>query len=729
VKRMLVLVTSTLMAALVSTTSGSQTTSLFPSAWYEAIRDTASGELPLVDFRNISNRFTGYTPSRGGDQIAEYIAGRVREYGLGEVSVEGFPSDGNTYYWTFLGEPSWDGEVGTLSMVKPHPEPLVDFTVDRAVLGRYSTSADVTADLIDVGDGTRPSDYDSKDVKGKIVLITGQAELAHARAVWERGAAGVVIFRPAAGEGGLAGGPSLGNRTGGPAVIPWRSPTGQTPAFVFSVPSASGVMLRQMLARGEHVTLHARVKATLGPGEYKQVTAAITGTDPAAKEVWIKGHDNYRNSGGLNNLSGVGAVIEVARVLNTLVAAGTLPRPTRTIRFLWSAEHFGDIVTMHKHPELRERVMTFFSVDMIGFNQEKVKAVPRLTRMPYSMPHFLSDVSEEFFRAVADSNMSSQRNSTAGSLANAFFAPTGTRDEMRYTVEEFWGPSDHEDMVEASIGVPSVEYGHPAHFATPQDDNVLSLDPTQMRRGVTIVATTGYYLASVRADGVPALATLVGANAQARMAKDARRAIDMMDGASDVQASYREGQNTLKQSLARELRTVETLRELGQSPAATSAVARVRRQLEALDAANETAFRDRVAQIAAEKKIALRDPAPTDAGRRLDAIVVTRNEKIRGPVNLFRPEYGAIWLAQKVNDPNFAMKLKIAQLGRFTGFEALNFVDGRRTLLDIRDMVSAEYGPIDAEVIDEYFRFLAKVGVVSLSPPSPSTGRSRGARR
>jgi hypothetical protein len=722
VKSVAVISLFVVVAILVSATSHSQTTSLVGPAVYQAIRDEASGELPLVDFRNISNRFAGFTPSKGGDQIAEYIAGRAREHGLSDVSIEGFPSDGKTWYWAFLGEPSWDAEAGTLSMVKPRGELLADFNVNRAVLGRYSTSADVTTELVDVGDGTTAADYAGKDVKGKIVLITGQAELAHTQAVWERGAAGVVIFRPAAGgEGGLASSPTLGNRTGGPAVVPWLSPTGQTPAFVFSVSSTSGVMLRQMLARGERVTLHARVKANIGAGEYKQVTAIIKGTDPSAKEVWIKGHDNYRNSGGLNNLSGVGAVIEVARVLNTLITAGTLPRPTRTIRFVWSAEHFGDIMTMHTHPELRQRVLSFFSVDMIGFNQEKVKAVPRLTRMPYSMPHFLSDVCEEFFRAVGDSNMNSQRNSMAGSMANAFFAPTGSRDEMRYTVEEFWGPSDHEDMVEASIGVPAVEYGHPAHFATPQDDNVTSLDPTQMRRGVTIVATTGYYLASVRAEGVPALAAVVAANAQARMARDGRRAFDLLGG-GDLAVGYREGLNVLKQALAREVRTVEMLRELGESPAATGAAVRARRQLEGLHAANDAAFRERAMQVAAERRIALRDPAPTDAERRLDGVVVRRNESIRGPVNLFRPEYGAIWLAQKVNDPAFAAKLRIAQLGRFTGFEALNFVDGRRTLLDIRDLVSAEYEPIEPAIIEEYFRFLAGVGVVSLSSTG-STGR------
>jgi len=110
--RLLVILTSIVLAMLVSTQSGSQTTTLISSAAFEAIRNEASGELPLVDFRNISTRFTGFTPSKGGDQIAEYIAGRARENGLSDVRVEGFPSDGSTWYWAFLGEPAWDAEAG-----------------------------------------------------------------------------------------------------------------------------------------------------------------------------------------------------------------------------------------------------------------------------------------------------------------------------------------------------------------------------------------------------------------------------------------------------------------------------------------------------------------------------------------------------------------------------------------------------------------------------------------
>jgi hypothetical protein len=709
------------VVAAVVAGSAADSVSLLPAKQFNAIRDEATGELPLVDFRNIVNRFTGFAPSRGGDRIAEYIAGRLREYGLSDVNVEGFPADGKRFYWAFLGEPSWDAEAATLTMVTPRPTLLTDFAFERAQLGRYSTSADVTTDLVDVGDGVAASDYDGKDVKGKIALVTGQAELAHRQAVWGHGAVGIVTFRSGgAGDGGPAGSPTLGNRTGGPAIVPWSGPHGEQPGFSFGVPPESGMTLRQMLRRGERVTLHAYVKTTLGPGEYKQVTATIRGTDPNAKEVWIKGHDNYRNGGGLNNLTGVGAVIETARTLNTLVTRGVLPRPLRTIRFVWSAEHFGDIMTFNTHPDWREKVLTFFSVDMVGFSQPRARATPRLTRLPYSLPHFLSDVAEDFFRTVADSNMNYNRRPIGGSGTEFIFAPSGSRDEMRYTVEEFWGPSDHEDMVDSMIRVPSVEYGHPARLADPADDNVTSVDPTQMRRAVTIIGATGYYLASASAVAVPRAAAIMAGYAEGRMGREARRATEMLDSGTDPQVQHREALNVLKQSLAREVAALDTLRQLGESPAATAAIARARRQLEALHAANEAALRGTAAEAAAERKTTLKEPEPSPAERQIAKLVVTRSDAIRGPVNLFRPEYGAIWLAQKLNDENFAMKLRMAQQGRFTAFEALNFADGKRNMLEIRDLVSAEFGPMDPSVLEEYFRTLEKVGVVTISP-APGT--------
>jgi hypothetical protein len=47
-------------------------------------------------------------------------------------------------------------------------------------------------------------------------------------------------------------------------------------------------------------------------------------------------------------------------------------------------------------------------------------------------------------------------------------------------------------------------------------------------------------------------------------------------------------------------------------------------------------------------------------------------------------------------------------------YELGNFIDGKRSISDIRDAVSAEFAPISLPVVVEYFERLAKAGAVSL---------------
>ena len=50
--------------------------------------------------------------------------------------------------------------------------------------------------------------------------------------------------------------------------------------------------------------------------------------------------------------------------------------------------------------------------------------------------------------------------------------------------------------------------------------------------------------------------------------------------------------------------------------------------------------------------------------------------------------------------------------GEEYAYEVLNFANGKRSAQEIRDAVSAEYGPIPLELIVEYLRALEKTGVV-----------------
>jgi hypothetical protein len=50
--------------------------------------------------------------------------------------------------------------------------------------------------------------------------------------------------------------------------------------------------------------------------------------------------------------------------------------------------------------------------------------------------------------------------------------------------------------------------------------------------------------------------------------------------------------------------------------------------------------------------------------------------------------------------------------GEEYAYEVLNFADGKRNALEIRDAVSAEYGPVPVELVIEYLKALEEIGVV-----------------
>jgi hypothetical protein len=93
------------------------------------------------------------------------------------------------------------------------------------------------------------------------------------------------------------------------------------------------------------------------------------------------------------------------------------------------------------------------------------------------------------------------------------------------------------------------------------------------------------------------------------------------------------------------------------------------------------------------------EPPPTTAGSR----VPVRSESVQGPTNLYYYDHLAATLGSE--DPSLALD-ELAQ------FEALNFIDGRRTISEIRDAVSAELDPVSIEAVSEYIELLAQAGVV-----------------
>jgi hypothetical protein len=95
------------------------------------------------------------------------------------------------------------------------------------------------------------------------------------------------------------------------------------------------------------------------------------------------------------------------------------------------------------------------------------------------------------------------------------------------------------------------------------------------------------------------------------------------------------------------------------------------------------------------------------------ALIFRRATQPRGPLAVFGYDY----FADKAKAAGVAMPKLLSSEGLWGAgeeyaYEVLNFADGKRNAQQIRDAVSAEYGPVPVEMVVEYLKALEKIGVV-----------------
>ena len=91
-----------------------------------------------------------------------------------------------------------------------------------------------------------------------------------------------------------------------------------------------------------------------------------------------------------------------------------------------------------------------------------------------------------------------------------------------------------------------------------------------------------------------------------------------------------------------------------------------------------------------------------------------RNPSLKGPMEVF----GSNYLEDERAKRGLSTKPKLLDYtglwgsGEEYAYEVLNFADGKRNAQQIRDAVSAEYGPVPLEMVVEYLKALESAGVV-----------------
>jgi aminopeptidase YwaD len=674
---------------------------------FSTLRQEAGGSAPYENLRALT-RLHRVPATPEFDQAADFILGRAQEYGLQDVHAEQFPIDGKIQYGLMRSHIAWTVEGARLWQIEPQHTLLADWSTEPIRLADYSHSADVEAPLIDVGAGTAESDYAGKEVRGKIVLADGVLSTVQRLAVAKFGAAGIVSDMPnqSTAWSGLD-----------TSIVRWGHLDGSLPqGFAFMVSRATAGDLRAQISAGHPVLLRAHVKAQVGPGHWTVVTGTIPGTDAAAGEIVYSCHLDHQRPGANDNGSGCVTILESARVLARLISAGSLKRPQRTLRFIWGPEVEGTMAYLSRHPDIRAAMRADIHMDMVGGDLFKNKSVLHVTQTPWSLPTFVTDIGAAFAEIIRDAATAYTEDGSheEAAVVEDRDGASGTRNAFFVDETPYAEGSDHDDYDSSTIAVPSLYLRDwPDIYIHTDHDTLQQIDPTKLRRVALLGAASGYSFATMDAANAALAMPFLSARGQQRLAQSFTRAL-MLTQRTELapQEALFEARNLLAQSLRREQAGLQSfgLYTHSRPPTLASAV-------EALKAQAAT-FNRWLIQAAATR--GARDANWTPPWRATaQAARVPHRIGEFGPLTFqnddaLRDRLGEERLkkVQLLSDGSSRF-VNVQDRSALYAYEIVNFVDGKRTVADIRDAVAAEFGPIQLDMVSDYLNACAEAKIVA----------------
>jgi aminopeptidase YwaD len=649
----------------------------------QSLTQEVSGEIAYNYTVKISH-YDRIQACEGWRDAAEMIKTELEKIGYEDVAIEGWPSNGSRHYYTYRTPIGWRAKHAELWMVSPRNERLCSYEEIPLTLVKHSNSADVEAELIDVGTGADEQAYEGKDVRGKIVLATAYTGTVMREAVIKRGALGVVTWYP----------PEI--RPGYPDMIRYTAiwPTWEEKdkiGFGFNVSKLQGWNLKRALDEGKRVVLKAKVEAEYYEGKVEILTAALPGSVHPEKEVMIIGHLCHPTPSANDNASGSGGMLEMARALKEMLNKGKIEPPKRTIRFLWVPEFAGTVPYIKAHLERMKNTLSVINCDMIGEDFHLTGGIFNIFCTPDSMPSFLNDVVVNFTKLAASSNL---------------LSVNGSRHPFAFRVLPFSGGSDHYIFNDGALKVPSVMFNRDDVFHHTSLDTPDKVDPTELRRVCFIALGATYYLANASDEEAKAMARIVARNGLSRLSGDYYDNLMSMEKERDpekVHEAFRQVMNVIQHSSMREKDSVLSTLVFTDKEVVKK---EIRDSIGNLKNMNLSFQKDAQERYTAQcQDLGVRDKSLllTPERKEMDKIVPVRNEDFVCPLET---EY--------VEDRLGEGALSGIELGSYGTYEALNFVDGRRSVLDISDALSAEFGPVDPSEVLDFFKVLERAELITL---------------
>jgi hypothetical protein len=707
---------ATLLAVALPGAAAAQESPFLEDAIYRALVNEISGDIAYEHIRWFTHF---HRPMGGGEgyQAAEkYVADKAREYGLEDVRVITLKRNG----------PSWSPRDSELWLTAPDERRLAFSREIPLALADYSRPVDIeSAELVDVGDGTRDAEYAGQDVSGKVVLASGPLARVMDEAVWKRGALGVVWF-------------FTGRMPDFPGQYPWARVPTESPdtsrqgTFAFVLQPREGQQLRaELRAAQAPYKVRARVRSEFhAQSSQSIVEAVIRGTEIHDQDIVLTGHLQEEMFSANDDASGCANVLEIARALKKMIDEGRLPRPRRDIRFWWLDEISASEQYFADHPDEAGQLLANINQDMVGAKQSAGSRVQFVTRPPGSRASFLGDVVESIVESLVRGNTGYLAAGQARQLGQSPDAPPatntarapfsrpilsrlGTDERYDARVIPFHNNTDHQVFNMGVVGVPGVTFTNwPDPYIHSSDDDLWQIDPTQLKRNAVAVGAAALYLANAADGHAVTLATEMYGRGLERMSADARAAMAMLDcAAGRCGGDYARAANLVRQAARRERRALETVATFT-----------------APGAPGDRALKALLQQLPTEDNAVMRLAAYYTAmtgAKPAPAAWTAREQELSSLVPAVTASI------QEYMDRRRALK-RPETLHPLMAYEVMNFIDGAASYLDIFRAVSAQadaagawyYGTVSLQDVADYLESAKTAGIVTVKAAASPARRA-----
>jgi hypothetical protein len=617
-----------------------------------AIQSAVKPERAMATMRSIYATDRWFTFPKF-EQTAQYLSQRLSEGRLSNVEVLGAPADGKSQfgYWTM--PLAWDVKTARLEVLQPEHMILVDYQSVPASVGMWcgpTPPQGIVAEVVDLASTPWSA------VKGKLVLT----EKNSAGSKWE-----LVHYGALGAINGFSENPDLRddrqwiNAWGDNG---WGFTKTSTPLLSFSVTPRQAGQLRKWLREGRPVKVRAQVDSHYYVGRYPYVTAVLPGTDPQ-EEVLTLGHSSEQ--GANDNATGVSAMIEAVTTLRSLIDAGKLPRPKRSIRILTMPELYGSMHYVVAHPERMRHTVAAMAVDAPA-------GLYNLAGTEYTFhlnPHVATSFTDALVLRIANAYLSSVE-------------PDSDLLAGRPWHWEPYAPGTDSYLSDPAIGVPTVwpysGTGVISHHNTA--DRPDTVDPRSLRDLSAMIAVYIYFIAAADEQQILWLASITLDRALEEVSASASRSLDSALSRQDAS----DGFERIDYEVERGQRAIQTVLRLAPEERRTALLNSLHPLCERLQAFGNLQ-KERL-QSAGPTKL---KPSPEGSD---GSLIVKRKRPGSIPLDdLPQDQWEGYPSGAWATVPSLA----------------LYWCDGKRNLAEVMRLTRLEAGPTSFDFIG-YFRFLER---------------------